>query len=139
MALIPENIELMEVDLQSLENEDAQPTYGETDFYIDFETGRWTSQKITGIDKAVQWLKLGCMTEKYEYGIYGEFGTPFERLIEEQHPREVIEGEIVRGVNELAEQHEDLTSVKTAVDFTGKKAFVDIRVNGQTESVVIGQ
>lgn len=139
MALIPENIQLIEVDVRSLENEEQQPSYGETDFYIDFTNGRWTSQKITGPDKAVQWLKLGCMTEKYEYNIFGEFGTPFERLIEEQHPREVTEGEIARSINELAEQHEDLTSVKTAVDFKGKKAFVDIRVNEQTESVVIGQ
>ncbi|MEK4030786.1 DUF2634 domain-containing protein [Pseudobacillus sp. FSL P4-0506] len=139
MALVPENIQLIEIDIQSLENEEADPTYGESDFFVDFETGRWTSQRITGQDKAVQWLKIGCMTEKYEHPIFEEFGAYFERLIEQQLPREVIEGEIVRGIQELAEQHEDLENVQIAVDFKGKKAFIDIVINGQEESVVIGQ
>lgn len=133
--LIPENIVAIEADMEVLENTEVQP-YGEMDFYIDFENGRWTSQKITGQDKAVQWLKLGCLTEKDEYTIFGEFGTPFERLIEEQLPREITEGEIARGVAELCQQHEGLNNVTTSVDFKGKKAFVDIAVNGQTESVV---
>lgn len=136
MALIPENVQLIEIDVQSVENEESQLSSGAVDYYIDFENGRWTSQKITGQDKAMQWLKLGCLTEKYDYTINSEFGTPFERLIEEQHPREVIEGEILRGINELAEQHEDLTDITVAVDFKGNKAFVDIHVNGQAESVV---
>ncbi|OCA87285.1 DUF2634 domain-containing protein [Pseudobacillus wudalianchiensis] len=139
MALIPENILEIEADAEVLENQEAQTANGESDYYIDFENGRWTSQKITGQDKGVQWLKIGCMTEKYEYTIYDEFGALFERLIEEQLPREIIEGEIARAVVELAQQHEELRNATTTVEFKGKKAFIDIKVNGQEERVVIGR
>lgn len=137
MALIPENIELMEIELQSLEPAQESIEYGDKDFFVDFEQGRWTSQMVTGQDKALQWLMIGCKTEKYDYTIYGEFGTPFERLIEQGLPRQIAEGELVRSIDELAAMHEDLQDVSVSVNFTGKRANVTVSLDEQTESVVI--
>lgn len=136
MALIPENVQLIEIDAQSIEQEEIVRADA-SDFFIDFENGRWTSQRITGDDAAVQWLRIGCMTERDRYAIYGDFGTYFEREIELQNPRDVSEGEMLRSVEELGAQHEGIRSLQTDVDFVGRKALVNVKVNGQEESVVI--
>lgn len=136
MALIPENVQIIEVDIRSIED-GGQPQRETADFLVDFTKGRWTSQKITGEDKAVQWLGIGCKTELDRFPIYGAFGTPFESLIEEGLPRNVTEGEIIRGVEELGDQHEHIRSLNVGVDFQGNKAVVDINVNGLEERVVI--
>lgn len=136
MALIPENVQVIEIEAEAIEmveNVRAEAA----DFFIDFEQGRMTSQRITGTDKALQWLGLGCKTERDHFTIYRDFGTPFERLIEEQLPRDVVEGEIVRGIEELGAQHELLQSLGVDVSFAGNKANVNVEANGQIESVVI--
>lgn len=136
MALIPENVQVIEIEaaaIETIENVRADAA----DFFIDFEQGRMTSQRITGTDKALQWLGIGCKTERDNFTIYRDFGAPFERLIEEQLPRDVVEGEIVRGVEELGTQHEMLQSLGVEVVFSGNKAEVTIEANGQIESVVI--
>ncbi|OHX55289.1 DUF2634 domain-containing protein [Planococcus faecalis] len=96
-----------------------------------------TSQRITGTDKAIQWLGIGCKTERDHYPIYRDFGTPFEKLIADSLPRGVIEGEIVRNIEELGTQHELIQSLEVSVDFNGRQAYVGILVNGQQESVVV--
>lgn len=136
MALIPENVQVIEIDAQTIETEETVRADA-ADFLIDFERGRWTSQRITGDEKALQWLGIGCMTERDQYGIYGDFGIYRESLIEQQMPRDITEGEMVRGIEELGAQHEGIRSLEVDVEFTGNKSFVDITVNGQTESVVI--
>lgn len=136
MALIPENIQVIEIEaaaIETVENVRADAA----DFLIDFEQGRITSQRISGTDKALQWLGLGCKTERDHYTIYRDFGTPFERLIEEHLPRDVAEGEMVRGIEELGAQNELIQSLNVDVTFSGNKAIVNIEANGQLESVVI--
>lgn len=136
MALIPENVRVIEVDIEAIEDVEAVRRDA-ADFFIDFENGRITSQRITGTDKAIQWLGIGCKTERDRYPIYGDFGTSFEQMIADGLPRDVIEGELVRSIEELAAEHEQIQSIEVEVDFRGNKAIVDVQVNGQQESVVI--
>lgn len=138
MALIPENVQLIEIDAASIEQEQTVRADA-SDFFIDFKTGRITSQRISGDDAAAQWLVLGCMTERDVYTIYGDFGTYFEREIELQNPRDVAEGEMLRSVEELAAQHEGIRSLNADVDFVGNKALVNVIVNGIEESVVMAR
>lgn len=136
MALIPEEVSVIEIAVESIESvESVRPNTA--DFLIDFENSRWTSQQITGTDKAVQWLGIGCQTERDRYPIYGDFGTPFEAMIAADLPRSVIEGEMVRNIEELGAQHEEIQSLEVEVSFNGNRAIVDVHVNGQQESVVI--
>lgn len=136
MALIPEDVRVIEINAEAIEDTENVRTDA-ADFLIDFENGRITSQRITGTDKAIQWLGIGCKTERDRYPIYGEFGTPFEAMISEDVPRAVAEGEMVRNIEELAAEHEQIQSIEVEVDFQGNKAIVDVQVNGQQESVVI--
>ena len=136
MALIPEDIRIIEIDMTSIPPA-PEVDRGTADFYLDLERGRWTSQKITGEDKAVQWLGIGCKTEIDTYPIYGEFGTPFEALIREQLPRATTEGEMLRGVERLGEQHEWIRTLDVDVEFKGNQAAVGILVNDQQERVVV--
>lgn len=136
MALIPENVRIIEIDIQSIPAI-SEPDRETADFLLDLQRGRWTSQKITGEDKAIQWLGIGCKTEIDTYPIYGEFGTPFEALIREQLPRATTEGEMLRGVERLGAQHEWIRSLDVDVDFKGNQAAVGILVNDQQERVVV--
>ena len=136
MALIPEDIRIIEIDMTSVPPV-PEVDRGTADFYVDLKRGRWTSQKITGEDKAVQWLGIGCKTEIDTYPIYGEFGTPFEALIREQLPRATTEGEMLRGVERLGEQHEWIRTLDVDVEFKGNQAAVGILVNDQQERVVV--
>jgi Protein of unknown function (DUF2634) len=136
MALIPEDVSVIEINAEAIE--DAENVRADAaDFLIDFENGRILSQRISGTDKAVQWLGIGCKTERDRYPIYGDFGTPFEAMITDDLPRSVIEGEMVRNIEELAAEHEEIQSLEVEVTFDGNKAIVDVQVNGQQESVVI--
>jgi|GEM_PF-4017631 len=136
MALIPESIELIQVEADIVQNE-TEVQADAVDFFIDFENGRWTNQIITGDDAALQWFKLGMMTEKNAFPVFDQFGVPFEQLIEDQLPRDVTEGEIAKGIEDLAALHERIENAPVSVDFQGRKAFVDVRVNSLTERVVI--
>ncbi|WP_432355325.1 DUF2634 domain-containing protein [Sporosarcina sp. A2] len=136
MALIPENVRVIEIDAEAIETiEDVRTDAA--DFFIDFETGRITSQRITGTDKAIQWLGIGCKTERDRFPIFGDFGTPFEQMISDDLPRAVAEGELVRNIEELAAEHELIQNLEVEVDFQGNRAKVNVLVNGQKGSVVI--
>ena len=84
-----------------------------TDYEIDFNTGRLTGRIITGLAAVVQWTRLTLATERYFYTQYSwNYGSELQNLIGKNHSKDYIESEVKRILNEALLINEAITSIE---------------------------
>lgn len=78
MALTPE----IDIDIDVDDSEEVDITEPLLTYKIDFESGRLTSELISGLDAIRQYVYLALRTPRYAYAIYSdEFGSEIEELL----------------------------------------------------------
>ena len=76
--MFPFDIEDEEVDVDSIETEEAIPV----EYGIDFETGQLTGKKVYGLDAIKVWVWNALATSRYRYQHHSwEYGHELENLI----------------------------------------------------------
>lgn len=90
-----------DVDIEDEEEVIEEESNLNTDYEIDFNTGRLTGRIITGLAAVVQWARLTLATERYFYSQYSwDYGSELQNLIGKNHSKDYIESEVKRILNE---------------------------------------
>nr|DAT23674.1 MAG TPA: Protein of unknown function (DUF2634) [Caudoviricetes sp.] len=115
-----------DVDIEDEEEVIEDENNLNTDYEIDFNTGRLTGRIITGLAAVVQWARLTLATERYFYTQYSwDYGSELQSLIGRNHSKDYIESEVKRILNEALLVNEDIKSIEDLrCDIEGDKLSI---------------
>lgn len=111
-----------ETSEETEENLNIPAEYG-----IDFETGRLTGGKVTGLEAIKVWVYMALRIPRYRNIIYSwDFGNELEDLIGKGYSHEYLESEIPRMITECLLINPYINEV---MDFTVKSENDKLTVN----------
>lgn len=103
-----------------IEDEEIEPVIEpdqiQTDYEIDFKTGKLTGRVITGLEAVIQWAKLALSTDRYYYHQYSwDFGHELNSLIGQNYDEEYIKSEVKRMIEDALSVNENITGIENLV------------------------
>jgi len=136
--------DLYEFGLDAISDEEgSEPIESEleedilTEYGVDFETGKLTGRKVTGLEAIKVWMWNAIKTARFRYEIFtDEYGSELDTLIGQVNSKEYIESEVKRMCEECLNNKyiEELTDFDIKMD--GNKlhcAFTVITTLGRGE------
>lgn len=112
-----------DIDIEDEEEVIEEERALNTDYEIDFNTGKLTGRIITGLEAVIQWARLTLATERYFYTQYNwDYGSELQSLIGRNHSKDYIESEVKRILNEALLINEAITGIEVLkCDNSGEK------------------
>ncbi|WP_453951600.1 DUF2634 domain-containing protein [Bacillus sp. 153480031-1] len=108
MALSPEE------EIEDMDEDEEDVVEPSTTYQIDFESGRLTNEKISGLDAIRQFVYMALRTERYSHAVYShDVGCEVqEAMSDEESTDEYKEMEIPRLIEEALLVDERIESVQ---------------------------
>ncbi|MCU0155681.1 DUF2634 domain-containing protein [Bacillus safensis] len=108
MALSPEE------EIEDMDKDEEDVVEPSTTYQIDFESGRLTNEKISGLDAIRQFVYMALRTERYSHAVYShDVGCEVqEAMSDEESTDEYKEMEIPRLIEEALLVDERIESVQ---------------------------
>lgn len=103
----------------------------QSDYEIDFNTGRLTGRIISGLDAIKQWVRIVLLTDRYYYPQYSwEHGVELSELIGKNYDEDYIKSEAKRMISEALLINEDIQSIDNFnCSMIGDKLEVGFSIN----------
>ncbi|QCU21089.1 DUF2634 domain-containing protein [Bacillus altitudinis] len=108
MALSPEE------EIEDMDEDEEDVVEPSTTYRIDFESGRLTNEKISGLDAIRQFVYMALRTERYSHAVYShDVGCEVQETVsDEESTDEYKEMEIPRLIEEALLVDERIESVQ---------------------------
>ncbi len=108
MALSPEE------EIEDMDEDEEDVVEPSTTYRIDFESGRLTNEKISGLDAIRQFVYMALRTERYSHAVYShDVGCEVQEAVsDEESTDEYKEMEIPRLIEEALLVDERIESVQ---------------------------
>ena len=124
--------------------EDSEPIVSDleedilTEWGVDFETGKLTGRKVTGLEAIKVWIWNALKTARFRYEIFtDEYGSELDTLIGQVNSKEYIESEVKRMCEECLDNNKHIEELKDFdINIDGNKlncTFTVVTTLGRSE------